>query len=75
MVRCTRCGSGFSTLHSASEVSCPRCRIRDGVTSDFIQVTARSATPMVTEPLAEMTRRLERGRARIGVSSTPTSVG
>jgi hypothetical protein len=43
------------------------------VTSDFIPVTSRSATSIVADPLAEMTRGLERGRARLGVSSVQTS--
>jgi hypothetical protein len=73
MVRCTRCGSGFSALHSAAEVSCPRCRIRDGVTSDFTPVASPTGRPLVLDPLAEMTRGLERGRAAIGVSQARTS--
>lgn len=72
MVRCTRCGSGFSALHSATEVSCPRCRIRDGVTSDFVPTNSRNSRPMATDPLSEMTRRYERGRAWLGVTNTQT---
>lgn len=71
MIRCTRCGSGFSALHSASELSCPRCRIRDGVTSDFATAAPKQTMPMTS--LAEMTRSLERGRARLGVSRVHTS--
>ena len=74
MVRCTRCGSGFSALHSAAEISCPRCRIRDGVTSDFTTTTLNNSTPVVIDSLSEMTRRLERGRARIGATHRHTSV-
>jgi hypothetical protein len=41
MIRCSRCGSGFSSLHVATE-------------------TPRS---LFSDPLWEMTRRVERGRA------------
>ncbi len=68
MVRCARCGSGFSALHSAAEVSCPRCRIRDGVTADFLPTRSRKTALTATDSLPEMTRSLERGRARLGVN-------
>ncbi len=72
MVRCARYGSGFSPVHSATEVSCPRCRLSDGVISDFITVTPTGSRPVFKESLNEMTRRLERGRARIGVNQAST---
>jgi hypothetical protein len=71
MVRCSRCDSGFSVLHSASEVNCPRCRIRDGVTAEFVPASSRSAGPIMVDPLSEMTRGYERGRARMGVGKAP----
>jgi hypothetical protein len=72
MVRCSRCDSGFSVLHSAAEVNCPRCRIRDGVTAEFISGSSRNAGSVVTDPLSEMTRGFERGRARLGISAAHT---
>ncbi len=74
MVRCTRCGSGFSAFHSAAEISCPRCRIRDGVTSTFTTTNANDPTPTVCDSLSEMTRRVERGRARLGIDGLRASV-
>jgi phage FluMu protein Com len=73
MVRCTRCGSGFSALHMAGEVNCPRCRQKDGVTADFGPATARATAPAGTETLTEMARRYERGRALLGVGRTRSS--
>jgi hypothetical protein len=69
MIRCTRCGSGFSALHSTDEISCPRCRVRDGVTSDFTAAASNGSVPMEMTSLSEMTRRIERGRAHLGVSA------
>jgi phage FluMu protein Com len=65
MIRCGRCGSGFSSLHVATEVSCPRCRARDGVTASFVSANAGSQRPVFSDPLTEMTRRVERGRAKL----------
>jgi phage FluMu protein Com len=69
MIRCTRCGSGFSAFHSTDEISCPRCRVRDGVTSDFTTARSDGAASVQAVSLTEMTRRIERGRVHLGVSA------
>lgn len=65
MIRCARCGSGFSSAHLATDVSCPRCRSKDGVTTTLVATASTAGGPLATESLAEMTRRVERGRARL----------
>ncbi len=32
MVRCERCGSGFSYIRGSANEYCPRCQARDGAT-------------------------------------------
>jgi hypothetical protein len=32
MVRCERCGSGFSYIRASENEYCPRCKARDGAT-------------------------------------------
>jgi hypothetical protein len=63
MIRCGRCGSGYSPLHVATESSCPRCRLRDGVTAGFIPMPSMMSRPVFSDPLSELTRRVERGRS------------
>jgi hypothetical protein len=65
MIRCSRCGSGFSSLHVATETSCPRCRVRDGVIAGFLPPDPATPRPVFSDPLWEMTRRVERGRAML----------
>jgi phage FluMu protein Com len=65
MIRCARCGSGFSSAHVVNEVSCPRCRSRDGVTASLVGTTVARPQPVLADSLTEMTRRVERGRARL----------
>lgn len=65
MIRCARCGSGFSSVHVVNEVSCPRCRSRDGVIASLMGTTPSGTTPVLPDSLTEMTRRVERGRARL----------
>jgi hypothetical protein len=65
MIRCARCGSGFSSAHMVNEVSCPRCRSRDGVTASLVGTTWPLPKPVLADSLVEMTRRVERGRARL----------
>jgi hypothetical protein len=64
MIRCARCGSGFSSAHVVNEVSCPRCRSRDGVIASLAGPMPARTKPLA-DSLAEMTRRVERGRAML----------
>jgi len=36
MFRCERCGSSFSAMHAMAIENCPRCHVRDRVTSQLV---------------------------------------
>jgi hypothetical protein len=33
MFRCERCGSSYSPMHAVAIENCPRCKVRDGISS------------------------------------------
>lgn len=36
MFRCERCGSSYSAMHAMAIENCPRCQVRDQVTSPLV---------------------------------------
>jgi hypothetical protein len=46
--------------------------LHDGVVAELTTVTPTGARPVFNESLTEMTRRVERGRARLGADQAPT---
>lgn len=51
MLSCERCGTSFSEMRSGRLASCPRCRVRDGVS---VPLVARDGLGIPTS--AETTR-------------------
>ena len=58
MVRCERCGSGFSYIRGSANEYCPRCQARDGATVPLTGVNP--------EPAAGDSSRSETGRSSDG---------
>ena len=44
MVRCERCGSGFSYIRGSANEYCPRCQARDGATVPLTGVDPEPAS-------------------------------
>lgn len=36
MFRCERCGSSYSAMHAMAIENCPRCQVKDQVTSQLV---------------------------------------
>jgi hypothetical protein len=58
MVRCERCGSGYSYIRGSANEYCPRCQARDGATVPLTGVDPK--------PAAGDSSRLEAGRSSGG---------
>jgi hypothetical protein len=56
MVRCERCGSGFSYIRGSANEYCPRCQARDGATVPLTGVDN-------SEPAAGDSSRSEAGQS------------
>jgi hypothetical protein len=65
MVRCERCGSGFSYIRGSANEYCPRCQARDGATVPLTGVEA--------EPVAGDSSRPAAGRSSDGEDEARSS--
>jgi hypothetical protein len=45
MLKCERCGTSFSEVRGGSLASCPRCRVRDGVSAPLVGRRTDTGSP------------------------------
>jgi predicted nucleic acid-binding Zn-ribbon protein len=74
MFRCERCGSSYSAIHAMAIENCPRCQVRDQVTSQLVfkpfEFPGEAAPKLRSLPLTVASG--QAGRDRPGSASQPT---
>lgn len=78
MFRCERCGSSYHAIHAMAIENCPRCQVRDQVTSQLVfkpfQFPAESVPKLRSVPLTVASAQADRDRPGSASQPTPKSL-
>jgi predicted nucleic acid-binding Zn-ribbon protein len=78
MFRCERCGSSYSAMHAMAIENCPRCQVRDQVTSQLVfkpfELPDGAAPKFRSVPLIVASEQAGRGRPAAAPQPTPDSL-
>jgi predicted nucleic acid-binding Zn-ribbon protein len=78
MFRCERCGSSYSAMHAVAIENCPRCQVRDQVTSRLafkpFEFTEGTRPKLRSVPLTVASERTGENRRQPIAQPSPDSV-
>lgn len=75
MFRCERCGSSYSAMHAMAIENCPRCEVKDRVTSQLVfqpfQFPDGAAPKLRSVPLTVTSKHSEQAGSERGAVVQP----